>query len=558
MTLMTGGAAAVATLEANGVQLAFGMPGMHNLAIYDALLDRPAFRHILVRNEQGASFMANGVGRATGQPGVCIVTTGPAACNALTGVADGMRESVPMLVVASQINSRFIGQNKGAFHEVLDQKGMFAATGAWTMRANSVDQIPHAINAAWVAMTHSRPRPAYVEIPEDILFAEGDVEVSAAPEAPRPGGTPEQYARVLDSLRRAQRPLVYVGAGVARSGAGDALVELIQRFNLPVVSTINGKGVVPEDHPLCVGTLPIREPNCSKVFAQADFLLALGTSFSQASTGFWTTSFPAELVHVDIDGSQIGRNVPASLGIVGDVRTVLADLNAIASETQDRPEIDLVQVRTPEWVPALMSLRPRMEKAVEGSPGAVIADVMRRLLPRDTVIIGDAQGWAGWTIYHIPTYGAGAFFYPIHFGTLGYGVPAAIGVQAALPDRCVVAMCGDGGFLYCSNELATAAQHGLNVIVIIVDNSGFESVKMYQEQYFGPDRLFAADLANPDFAAYARSLGCYGRTVPTLEEFEPALIEALHAGRPAVLNITFPVSNTPPDYGLGSIEGLTA
>ena len=548
MARMTGGEAAIATLTANGASVAFGMPGMHNLAFYEALRTRPAFRHILVRNEQGASIMANAVGRATGRPGICVVTTGPAACNALAGVADGVRECVPMLVLASQISSSLIGQNKGAFHELADQKGMFQAAGAWTARPNRVEQIPAAVNAAWVAMTHGRPRPAYVEIPEDVLFAEAEVEISPAPVAPCLRGTADQYVKTLKLLREAERPLVYVGAGAARSGAGEELVKLIERFALPVVSTINGKGVVPDDHPLCVGALPLGDPTCVALFSRADVLLALGTSFSQVNTGSWTIQYPAQLIHVDIDGSQINRNVPAALGIVGDVRTVLADLNRAAAESS--VEWGSEPRQSSQWVREVTAFPSRMERAVDGSPGAVIVRAMRRLLPRDAVVVGDAQSWAGWTIYHFPSYGAGQFFYPIHFGTLGYSVPGAIGVQAALPQRRVVAVCGDGGFLFCSSELATAVQHGLNIIVVLVNNTGLESVKHYQELHYGADRVFAAELNNPDFAAYAQSFGCLGRTVAAVDDFEPALIEALNAGRPAVLEITFPVPGSPRDYGL--------
>ncbi len=542
MTRMTGGEAVVAALEANGAGLAFGMPGMHNLAIYDALRLRPAFQHILVRNEQGASIMANAVGRTTGQPGICLVTTGPAACNALIGVADAARDSVPMLVVASQISSHLIGQGRGAFHEVLDQKGMFRAAGAWTMRANRVEQIPAVINAAWIAMTHARPQPAYVEIPEDVLFADGEVEVSPAAAAPRPGDAHQHDAEILSLILEAQRPLVYVGGGAARSGAGDELLELIERFGLPVVSTIHGKGVVPEDHPLCAGVLPFVDPACQALFSRADMLLALGTGFSQTSTGSWTTCFPAQLIHVDIDGSQIGRNVPASLGVVGDVRTVLAQLNAAAAEMEPRG--------ASEWATEVAGLPKRLERAVEGSLGAVIARTMRHLLPRDAIVVGDAQGWGGWLTHHFPVCEGGQVLWPIHFGTLGYSVPGAVGVQAAFPERTVVAACGDGGFMFCSNELATAVQHRLNMVVIVVDNASLESIQYLQEDRYGAGRVFAVDLTNPDFAAYARSFGCFARKVTDLEDFEPALAEALNAGRPAVVEVAFHVPRLPRDYGL--------
>jgi thiamine pyrophosphate-dependent acetolactate synthase large subunit-like protein len=543
MTRMTGGQAAVATLEANGANLAFGMPGIHNLPIYDALLDRPAFRSILVHNEQSASYMANGAGRTTRRPGVCIVTTGPAACNALAGVADAARDSAPMLVIASQISSHLMGQGKGAFHEMADQMGMYRAAGAWTARPNRVEQIPAAINAAWAAITYGRPQPAYVEIPEDILRAQGDAEIAPVAAAPRPGATPEQVERVLQLLQRAQRPLVYVGAGAARSGAEVELTRFIERFNLPAVSTVHGKGVVAEDHPLSAGALPIWDVTCQTLFAEADLVLALGTGFSEVSTNAWTVEFPRQLIHVDIDGSQIGRSTPATLGIVGDVRTIVAQLNAASNASMPSAPA--------AWTERVLDLSRRVARAVADSEGMIFMQAMRDLLPRDAIVVGDAQGWGRWPINHFPTYAGNQMLWPIHFGTLGYSVPAAIGVQAAFPERRVVAACGDGGFLFCSNELATAMQHDLPIIVILVNNDCYYSIRASQERRYGKDRVYCADLQNPNFVAYAESFGCFGRRVSSVHDFEPALRAALAANRPAVLEITFPVPRLPNDFGLG-------
>ena len=543
MTRMTGGEAVVAALEANGADVAFGIPGIHNLPIYDALLDRPTFRSVLARNEQSACYMANGAGRTTRRPGVCIVTTGPAACNALAGVADAVRDSAPLLVIASQISSHLMGQGKGTFHEMADQIGMYRSAGAWTIRPNRVEQIPAAVNAAWAAMTYGRPRPAYIEIPEDILRSEGEVEIAPVAPAPLPAASKEQIDRALQLLQSAQRPLVYVGAGASRSGAEEELTCFVKRFNLPVVSTVHGKGVVAEDHPLSAGTLPIWDVTCQTVFAEADLVLALGTGFSEVSTLGWTVEFPRQLIHVDIDGSQIGRSVPVELGIAGDVRTVVAQLNAAADESMGAAPA--------AWTERVLDLSRRVAKAVAGSDGTVFMQAMRELLPRDSIIVGDAQGWGRWPINHFPTYAGNQMLWPIHFGTLGYSVPAAIGVQAAFPERRVVAACGDGGFLFCSNELATAVQHNLPVVVVLVNNDCYYSIRASQERLYGEDRVYCADLQNPDFVAYAQSFGCLARKVPTVEEFEPALRAALAENRPAVLEITFPVPRLPNDFGLG-------
>jgi len=548
MTMMTGGQAVAAALYVNGTRVLFGIPGMHNLAIYDALHDYPELRHVVARNEQAASYMANGVGRATGRPGVCVVTTGPGACNTLAGVGDAARESVPMLVIASQIASHLLGQGKGAFHEMSDQMGMFAAAGAWTGRANRVEQVPALINAAWVAMTHGRPRPAYVEIPYDVLFAEGDAQIVPAAPAPRPGATPAQVAAIVERLRIAQRPIVHVGGGATRSDAGAELQKLVERLGLPVVSTIHGKGVLPEDHPLSSGSWPLGDPTCKAFFARADLMLALGTGFSEVSTAFYTAQYPAELIHVDIDGAQIGRTVPASLGVAGDVRTVLSQINqALGSAGQKALQAPPERAA---WTAEVVDMPRRIAAVVEGMPGAAISQAMRRQFPRDSILAGDAANWGGWQIYHYPIYGAGQMLYPIHFGTLGYSIGAAIGAQAAFPERRVVATCGDGGFPYGATELASARQAGLNVIIIVVSNGGYKTIRRLQEARYGAARVIDADLFNPDFVALARAFDCFGRRVETVEEFEPALREALASGRPAVLDIAFEIKPAPRDYAL--------
>ena len=318
--------------------------------------------------------------------------------------------------------------------------------------------------------------------------------------------------------------------------------ELVEHLGLPVVTTIHGKGALPEDHPLSGGVLPIGDPTCSTLFSRADLVLALGTSFSQVSTGSWTVEFPAQLIHVDLDGAGIGRSVPAALKVAGDVRRVLGQLNEAVAAIERRP--------SSAWAEEVAGLPARLERVVEGAAGAELVRTMRCLLPDDAIVVGDAQGWGSWLIHHFPVDGTGRVLWPIHFGTLGFSVPGAIGVQAAFPERRVVAACGDGGFMFCSNELATAVQHRLDIVVIVVNDAGFGSVRNGQVHRFGAERVFAADLHNPDFVAYARSFGCWAHRVQRPEEFGPALKEALNAGRPAVVEVVFPLPRTPGDYGL--------
>jgi len=262
----------------------------------------------------------------------------------------------------------------------------------------------------------------------------------------------------------------------------------------------------------------------------------------ETSTAGWSRPAPRDLIQVDIDGAQIGRNAPVSLGVVGDVGTVLRQLNQAAGDLPAR-------LLSP-WAAYVVGLGSRIQTAVEGQPGAQITHAMRRMLPSDAIVIGDASGWNSWQLFHYPVYGARQSIIPINFGALGYSAPAAIGAQAAFPERRVVACCGDGGFLFCAQELATARQHHLPIIAIVANDGGFGTVKYYQQLYYGAERFTAADLLNPDFVAYAHAFGCFGRRIEDPGQFEPALRQALESGLPAVLELTFPIPRTPRDYGL--------
>jgi len=371
--------------------------------------------------------------------------------------------------------------------------------------------------------------------------------VTPAAPAPLPGATPTPIAGILARLRAARRPLVYVGSGAARADAGAELARFVERTGLPVVSSIHGKGVLPEDHALCGGVLPIGDPTCKALFESADLLLALGAGFSEVSTGFYSTQYPAELIHVNIDGAQIGHSVPASLGIAADVRSVLTQLN----QALDAGPIPTAPA---DWVDAVLDLRRRIESSVAHMAGAAISNAMRAAFPRDSILAGDAASWGGWQIYHYPIYGAGQMLYPIHFGTLGYSIPAAIGAQAAFPTRRVVATCGDGGFPYGAPELATARQHNLPVIIVVVRNKGYYTIRRLQEARYGAGRVIDADLLNPDFPALAQAFDCFGRRVETVDAFAPALRAALDSGRPAVLEVAFEVQSSPRDYGLAGAQ----
>ena len=537
MARMTGGQAVVQALKANGVTTIFGIPGTHNLPIYDALYyEQAAIRHILARHESGAGLMANGYARASGQPGVAIVTTGPAAGNIMGSVGDAYRDSVPVLVIASQITAGFIGQDRGLFHEMRDQLGMAAAITKWSRRVTRVADIPAAVNEAWLAMTAGRPRPAYIEIPEDVLSAEDDLEITPAPHLSPPAADAQLVAHAARILREAARPLIFAGGGVHWSGATAALTSLAEALGAPVANTCTGKGALPDDHPLALGFAVFGPEPIMKLWQQADAVLAVGTDLDEITTGGWQLPPPMGLIQVDIDAAQIGRNYPVEIGLTGDARTVLRQI----VDALDGPQPD---AQTP-WAAEALGVRSHLRAAAAGTDGLALVQALSAVLGRDGISTGDAAGVGGWQLWHQPVYEPRTFLFPLGFGTLGFGLPAALGAKAAHPERRVICLCGDGGFLFNGQELACAVQHELNVVTIVVNDHTFGAIRRQQERNYG-GRVFAADLVNPDFPRLAEAYGAAGQRIETMDELPGALDAAFASGKPALIEVPGPIADPP-------------
>ena len=537
MTRMTGGAAVVKTLIANGVDTVFGIPGLHNLPIYDALYDAAdSVRHILARHEGGAGLMANGYARTSGRPGVVLVTTGPAACNAMIALADAYRDSVPLLVLASQIAGPLIGSDRGAFHEMRDQLGMAAGAAGWSRRVTGVSEIPAAINDAWHAMTGGRPRPAYIEIPEDTLCAAGEVTIAAACVPPPGKADPAAAEGAAQLLARAKRPLFYAGGGVMWSGASAALVALAEKLAAPVAVTCNGKGSLPDDHPLALGYAAFRGAQFRELWLRADVVLAVGTDFDEIATCAWQRPAPAQLIQIDVDAEQIGRNCPVTVGLTGDAAAVLRQLADMVATAESAEREAWARDATAE----ARSVRCR----ASGCDGWLLVQALSDALGRDGIAVGDAAQAGIWQLELEPTYTPRSFLLPLGFGTLGFGVPAALGAQAAWPDRRVICLCGDGGFLFTSQELATAVQHRLNAVIVVVNDNAFGAVRNTQQQRYG-GRVIASDLVNPDLARYAEAFNAFGARIETLAELPSALDAAFASSKPGVIEVPGPIAPPP-------------
>jgi acetolactate synthase-1/2/3 large subunit len=540
----TGGRILVGALRAEGVDTVFGLVGSHITAVYDALHGAPEIRVIDARHEQGAAYMADGYARVTGRPGVCLVTAGPGATNTLTAVATAFADSSPLLVIAGQVPSALVGRGKGAFHECPDQLGMFRSVSKWHARAESTDAIPGLVREPFDALRAGRPRPAYLEIPCDLLDARAGL---ARGESDHHGKAPAVLPRPLDGaalgravglLRASRAPAVWAGGGVIRSGASGSIRALAERLGAPVFMTLSGKGSLPADHPLAVDYwLPA--PPAQALLDDSDLVLAVGTRFTSMATAGFSVPLP-RLVQVDIDAGEIGRNYPVEVGLVGDARAVVEQLHAALAHG-DGP------VRESRAA-AVAGVRQRIEAeaSTRFADGLGLLQELRRTLDRDAIVVCDITTLGTLARRYFPVYEPGSFICPLGFGTLGSAYPLALGAKAGQPDRQVVAICGDGGFLFNLQEMAAAVQCGLSVVAIVVNDGGYGAIRDWQRRHAG-GRLTGVDLHTPDFGALARAFGALSLCAKDPAELGEELAVALRASRPVLLEV--PVTLEHPGFG---------
>ncbi len=499
----------------------FGLPGIHALAIYDGLRAHPEIRQIAVRHEQTAVYMADGYARVGNRPGVALLTTGPGTANAAGALGTAWWDSVPLLVVTSNIPSAYLGKQKGYLHEPKDQRALLSSVADSAVTVTRTEDIPGAIHDAFRRMLTGRPRPQAIEIATDMLTRRLDVE--AVPwvtdvSFSRPEPTSDAIERAAALLSRAERPVIWAGGGVNRAGAELELLQVAERLGAPVVTTVQGAGALPYDHPLSVGFRPT-EPAVADLVGRGDVLLAVGTKFAQGMTNSWSMKLPDVIVHIDIDPGEFDKNYPAAVKVAGDARRALAALlRALPSEP-----------RAP-WAGDLAPFRSELE-AKTAERGAVETAVLRGLreaVPRDGVIVWDQTKPAYWASRSFPVYEPRTFLYP-GYGTLGFAFPTALGAKVAAGARPVVAVCGDGGFQYALPELATAVQFGIDVVVVLFNDDAWGILGDLQDRMF-EGRRYAIELVNPDFVKLADAYGVRALRLDGPEGLERAVRSAIEQG----------------------------
>ncbi|MDE2572214.1 MAG: biosynthetic-type acetolactate synthase large subunit [bacterium] len=540
----TGSRLLLSVLEAHGVDAVFGYPGGAIMPLYDAL-PQARLTHYLVRHEQGAAFAAGGYARTTGRLGVCMATSGPGATNLVTGLVDALMDSVPVLAITGQVRSGLMGTD--GFQEA-DVVGITGPCTKHNVLVTEAAQIPQAVGRAIRLATTGRPGPVLVDVTNDALKEriEWEGPLLEPPRYPRRAEEPQQHdvhvlaTEAIAAIARAERPLIIVGGGTRIAGVITEFRRLAALLGAPIVATINGLGTPDpaDDHYL--GMFGMHGHKAANLaVTRADCMLALGMRFDDRVTGD-VSKFGrgATVIHCDIDPSEIGKIIPADIGIVGDLRETIAALTAVA-EIATMPSYA-------EWLGEIEGLRRPLPRARhDGELAATdVLDALTAMMEPGTVVTTDVGQHQMWTAQRVRLQSSRDFLTSAGLGAMGFGIPAAVGAQVARPRDRVVAVVGDGGFQMTMHELATIRRYDLPLKVVVIDNRHLGMVRQWQELFFDR-RIVATDLYdNPDFCTLASAYGIRSARVERPDELHGALREMLEAEGAYILHCAcFPTEN---------------
>ena len=545
---MTGAQAVIASLEAEGVDTLFGYPGGQAIKIYDALYDSKKIHHVLARHEQGATHMADGYARATGKVGVVLVTSGPGATNTVTGIATAYMDSVPLVVITGQVTRGVIGTD--AFQES-DIVGITMPVVKHSFLLQSTDDLTRTFREAFYIASTGRPGPVLIDIPSDLSSAEMVFhypdKISLPSYRPTYKGNAKQVRQAVACIQESKRPLIYAGGGIVTSHACSELTELAERMQIPVVTSLMGKGAMRCSNPLNLGPVGMHGSKYANMaVTECDLLIAVGARFSDRVTGKVDEFAPhAKIIHIDIDPAEIGKIIDPAVPIVGDAKVVLGAINDRLEKTEAQP------VGT-EWVKTVCEWRERWPLYTEDfedfpgmiAPEVVLSHLSDKLDPEASIVtteVGQHQMWAHQNIHREH---ARTFLSSGGLGTMGFGFPAAIGAKIGCPEDEVVCIAGDGSFQMNSQEMATAAINKVGVKVLIMDNRALGMVHQWQRLFYNERYSFTELDANPDFVKLADAYGWQAARISKPEEIDGALDAMLSAEGPYLLDVQIPIDQT--------------
>jgi len=537
---LSGAKIVVEELKDEGVEVAFGIPGGVLLDLYDVIYKQDALRHILMRHEQCAAHAADGYARVSGRTGVCIATSGPGATNLVTGLANANMDSAPVVALTGQVVTSAIGTN--AFQEA----STFTITMPVTKHnflVKRTEDLPKVIHNAFYIASTGRKGVVLIDLPKDVLsdVAEVDLHPKETFAGYKPNIKPNkvQTKKTAEVLANAERPLILAGGGIISSDASEELRCLAELLGAGVVTTLMGKGAIPENHPLCLGMAGMHgHLYANRAINECDALLALGTRFSDRLTAWQLDQFApdATLIHVDIDAAEINKNMPVDIPIVGDVKLALHD---ILKWLEKKQKVGGKSV----WLQRIKEMHSACEECIHDirRAGSSLSDMFIKelsvILDDDAIVtteVGQCQMFAA---HYYMTKKPRTFITSGGLGTMGFGFPAAIGAKVAAPDKKVVDIAGDGSFLMTCQDLATCIESDIPVVVCILDNRYLGMVRQWQELFFDKKYSHTGLGLTPDFVKLAEAFGCYGERVEKPEDLEGALNNAFESGKPAVIDM---------------------
>ena len=528
MTEMTGGQALVRSIYNEGVRVIFGLPGVQLYHAMDALYDTPEIRFITTRHEQGTTYMADGYARAGGTIGTAMVVPGPGLQNAGAGLGNAYACSSPVLLISGQINKKNIGRDVGILHEVNDQLDIIDPVTKWNARIMNAAEVPGTVQEAFRQLRNGRPRPVEIEIPPETLAEVADIELCKPAESVASAPEKDEVEDAVTVLMHAERPIIWAGGGVISSGASKELLELAEYLQAPVITTPEGKGAISDRHYLSVGVTRGRSTGQTRdalrmYFWERDVILAVGTRFAGVEA-----LAEQKVVQIDIDEQELGRNHADTVGVAGDAKLALKKILAGCREAGPQADSRREECET------LRGLRYDPANQIEPLGGFV--RTIRECMPEDGILVPDMTQVGYYSRAYFQAYEPRTYFTSSYAGNLGFAYPTALGAKVAQPDKVVISPCGDGGFLYNSQELATAAQFGINVIAIVFNDGAYGNVLRDQQEMFN-GRVIGSELQNPDFVKLAEAYGVVGMKAESPEGLGVTLRKAVDLDKPVLIEV---------------------
>ena len=545
---MLGGHAVAQCLRNEGIRHVFCVPGESHIAVLDGLCGMPEIKLITNRQEGCSCFMAEGYAKSTRTTGVCLVTRGPGATNASIAIHSAKYDSVPLVLLVGQVSRAARGREAG---QEIDYTHFFGSIAKWVVEINEPKHVPRVMTRAFHLARTGRPGPVVVSLPRDMLEENADISMIDPYPPARPNPDPKLIEEMIGRINAAKKPVLLAGSGTQYSGARPELIDFSEKFHIPVLTSYKRQDAFPNSHPNYIGNLTNANKHARTLISKkADLVIVIGSRLNQQTTGVFSLPRPGQpFIQIDADEQNIGQNSRPDVGIVSDAKSALiVALKHQGPRPNESRAAWIAEHHAAQKRYSTPSERPTRRASME----RVMAD-LKATLPSDAITTTDAGSFGQWPQRYLEFEHPDSYISPT-LGCMGSGVPYAVAAKLAHPGRLVVAHVGDGGFLMTGQEMATAKQYGANVIAIVYDNDGYNSIRMHQEAQY-PGRQYGTDLVNPDFAALGSAYGALGLKVTRDEEFLPAFKNAMTADRSALIEVMTDFEYVTPSATLSELFG---